>query len=300
MQRVLPQCPEGKLRHVLRSVRRTWRRNPLATAGLLVVTTLLLVAVLAPWIAPWPKDVAGVRPANRLMSPSLTHPFGTDEMGRDILSRVMFGARISLLTGLLVVALALAIGIPLGLLAATGGGWIDDVFMRITDMFLSFPPLLLAMAITATLGPQLENAMLAIAIAWWPWYARLIRAEAISVREREYVVAARATGASWLRIVARHVLANSLGPVTVQASMDLGSVIMTNASLSFLGLGAQPPTPEWGLMVSLGREYFLTNWWVVTFPGLAIFFAVLGFNLAGDGLREFLDPAARRAAEGRL
>jgi peptide/nickel transport system permease protein len=166
--------------------------------------------------------------------------------------------------------------------------------MRITDTFLSFPPLLLAMAISVTLGPNLLNAMIAIAIAWWPWYTRILRGEAISVRERAFVEAARAMGASRLRILVRHVFPNCLAPLVVQASMDLGSIILTSAALSFLGLGAQPPTPEWGLMISSSRSFFLTHWWVVTFPGIAIFFSVLSFNLLGDGLREFLDPKVRR------
>jgi peptide/nickel transport system permease protein len=166
--------------------------------------------------------------------------------------------------------------------------------MRITDVFLSFPPLLLAMAISTLLGPNLINAMIAIAIAWWPWYTRLMRSEAISVRERDFVQAATAMGASRGEIVFKHVLPNCLTPIIIQASMDFGSIILTSAALSFLGLGAQPPTPEWGLMVSTGRTFFLTNWWIVTFPGLAIFMTVLSFNLVGDGLREILDPKMRR------
>jgi len=259
-----------------------------------MVGLLIIIALLAPLIAPYPKDTLAVHPDNRFQPPGTQHFFGTDEMGRDIFSRVLFGTRISLRIGSLVVALALAIGLPLGIVAGTFGGLIDEVLMRITDIFLSFPPLLLAMAISATLGASLENAMIAIAIAWWPWYARLVRSEALSIREREYVEAAQAAGAPWRRIIFRHVLPNSVAPVIVQASMDFGSVILTSASLSFLGLGAQSPTPEWGLMISIGRTFFLTHWWIVTFPGLAILVSVLSFNLSGDGLREILDPRAQR------
>jgi len=274
-----------------------WRRakrDPLTVAGLSIVSLMLALSVLAPWITPYPRDVIAVHPSDRLQPPSWGHWFGTDELGRDILSRVVFGTRISLRVGSLVVALALAIGLPLGLVAGTYGGVLDEILMRVTDVFLSFPPLLLAMAISAILGASLVNVMIAIAIAWWPWYARLVRAEAVSLRERAYVEAARAAGASWSRIIWRHILPNSVAPVVVQASMDFGSVILTSASLSFLGLGAQSPTPEWGLMINIGRTFFLTHWWIVTFPGLAILVAVLGFNLTGDGLREILDPRAAR------
>jgi len=270
------------------------KRNPLTVIGLFLVAVFLLLAALAPWIAPYPQDVWSVHPQERFSPPSTKHWFGTDELGRDIFSRVIFGTRISLRIGMIVVVLALAIGVPLGLIAGTFGGLLDEILMRVTDMFLSFPPLLLAMAISATLGASLENAMVAIAIAWWPWYARLIRSEALSIRERDYVEAARAAGATWVRLLFRHVLPNSLAPVIVQASMDFGSVILTSASLSFLGLGAQPPTPEWGLMINIGRSYFLTHWWIVTFPGLAILITVLAFNITGDGLREILDPKAER------
>jgi len=271
------------------------RKNPLTLVGLSVVLLISLLAVLAPWIIPFPQDCRGATDIDeRFQSPSLRHLFGTDELGRDMFSRVLYGTRISLVVGILTIGLALAIGIPLGVMAGYTGGVVDEVIMRITDTFLSFPSLLLAMAISAMLGPNLRNAMIAIAISWWPWYTRLLRAEAISVKERDYVAAARAVGASWARVVFKHVLPNSLTPVIIQASMDLGGVILTCASLSFLGLGAQPPTPEWGLMISTGRTFFLTSWWIVTFPGIAIFVAVLAFNLLGDGLRELLDPKVRR------
>ena len=220
----------------LKDIIRRAKRNPLTAIGLSMVGFLIIIALLAPLIAPYPKDTLAVHPDNRFQPPGTQHFFGTDEMGRDIFSRVLFGTRISLRIGSLVVALALAIGLPLGIIAGTFGGLIDEVLMRITDIFLSFPPLLLAMAISATLGASLENAMIAIAIAWWPWYARLVRSEALSIREREYVEAAQAAGAPWRRIIFRHVLPNSVAPVIVQASMDFGSVILTSASLSFLSI----------------------------------------------------------------
>jgi len=269
-------------------------KNQLTATGLSVVLLLVLVALLAPLIVPFPQDTIETHIEERFQSPSTRHFFGTDELGRDVFSRVLCGARISLQVGAIAIGLALAIGVPLGVVAGYAGGMLDEIIMRITDVFLSFPPLLLAMAISSLLGPNLTNAMIAIAIAWWPWYTRLLRSEAISVRERDYVQAARAMGASQGKIVFRHVLPNCLTPVIVQSSMDFGSIILTSAALSFLGLGAQPPTPEWGLMVSTGRTFFLTNWWMVTFPGLAIFTAVLSFNLVGDGLREILDPKMRR------
>jgi len=269
-------------------------KNRLTTTGLSVVFLLVLIALLAPLIVPFPQDTIAAHIEDRFQSPSPQHLFGTDELGRDVFSRILCGSRISLQVGVIAIGLALAIGVPLGVVAGYAGGALDEVIMRITDVFLSFPPLLLAMAISTLLGPNLTNAMIAIAIAWWPWYTRLLRSEAISVRERDYVQAARAMGASPGKIVFKHVLPNCLTPIIVQASMDFGSIILTSAALSFLGLGAQPPTPEWGLMVSTGRTFFLTNWWIVTFPGLAIFIAVLSFNLVGDGLREILDPKMRR------
>jgi len=270
-------------------------RNPLTATGFSIVVFIVLVAVSAPWIAPYPEDSLGATHIEeRFQPPSWEHPFGTDDLGRDVFSRVIYGARISLKVGVLAIGLALAIGVPLGVIAGCTRGAVDEAIMRITDVFLSFPPLLLAMAISAMLGPSLVNAMIAIAIAWWPWYTRLLRSEAVSVRERDFVQAARAMGVSWGKITFKHVLPNCLTPIIVQASMDFGSIILTSASLSFLGLGAQPPTPEWGLMVSTGRTFFLTNWWIVTFPGLAIFIAVLSFNLVGDGLREIMDPKMRR------
>jgi len=271
------------------------RRNALTFASFIFAVGLVFVAIFAPYMAPYPQDAMGaVNPARAFMPPSASHLFGTDEAGRDIFSRVLFGTRISLEIGILVICLTLLIGLPLGIIAGYIGGMPDEFVMRVTDMFLSFPPLLLALVISAVMGPSLSNSMIAIAIAWWPWYTRLARGQVISLKERPFVEAARAIGVSRWKIMFRHILPNSLTPIVVQASLDFGSVILTAASLSFLGLGAQPPTPEWGLMISIGRYYFLDHWHLATFPGLAIFSTVLALNLLSDGLREALSPRLRR------
>lgn len=270
-------------------------RNYLQRVALIIIGLLILIAIFAPLLAPFPGHALGeTNPKDKLLAPSATYKFGTDELGRDILSRVIYGTRISLRTALLSVGLAMLIGVPLGALAGGLGGVADEIIMRITDVFLSFPPLLLAIAIAAFLGPSLQNAMLAISISWWPWYTRIIRGQAVSIRERQFVRAARAIGTPIRSIVFKHILPNTMAPVIVQASMDIGGVILTVASLSFLGLGAQPPIPEWGLMISTSRTYFLNAWWYSTFPGLAIFITVLVFNLIGDGIREVLDPRTRK------
>ncbi|HWQ84869.1 MAG TPA: nickel transporter permease [Anaerolineales bacterium] len=270
-------------------------RNKLQLASLTIIILLILVAVFAPIIAPYPGHaISETNPVDKLQAPSAKYLFGTDELGRDMLSRVIYGTRISLQTALIAVGLALLIGVPLGAIAGGMGGIVDEVIMRITDVFLSFPPLLLAIAIAAFLGPNLRNAMLAIAISWWPWYTRIIRGQAVSIRERQFVRAARAIGTPKSQIIFKHILPNTFAPVIVQASMDIGGVILTIASLSFLGLGAQPPTPEWGLLISTSRTYFLNAWWYSTFPGIAIFITVLVFNLIGDGFREVLDPKTRK------
>jgi peptide/nickel transport system permease protein len=270
-------------------------RNRLQRVSLIVILLLVLVAIFAPVIAPYPGHaISDTNPDDKLQAPSAKYWFGTDELGRDMLSRVIYGTRISLQTALIAVGMALLIGVPLGAIAGGLGGWVDEVIMRITDVFLSFPPLLLAIAISAFLGPNLRNAMLSIAISWWPWYTRIIRGQAVSIRERQFVRAARAIGTPRSRIIFKHILPNTFAPVIVQASMDIGGVILTIAALSFLGLGAQPPTPEWGLLISTSRTYFLNAWWYSTFPGIAIFITVLVFNLIGDGIREVLDPKTRK------
>jgi peptide/nickel transport system permease protein len=224
------------------------------------------------------------------LPPSAAHLFGTDMLGRDDLSRVIMGVRPALVVSLCVVAIAALIGVPLGAIAGYRGGWLDEALMRVTEVFQSFPPLLLAMIMVALLGPGLLNAGIALALSWWPWYARLLRAEARSLRERPYVTAAEAIGVRPGRILLRHIIRNSMTPILVQATIDIGTVVLAAGSLAFIGLGAQPPYPDWGLMVAEGRGQIMTSWWISTFPGLAIFVTVLAFNLLGDSLRDWFDP----------
>ena len=270
-------------------------RNKLSLMALIILILLILSAVFAPMIIPYPEDLAdATNTAINLSPPSAQHLMGTDELGRDIFSRVVYGSRVSLSAAVSAVGLALLIGIPLGAVAGSFGGWVDNVIMRITDVFLSFPPLLLAIAMVAVMGSSLRNAILAISLSWWPWYTRLIRGQAISVKERKFVQAAETIGTSRIKIIFKHIIPNCISPVIVQASMDIGGVILTVASLSFLGLGAQLPTPEWGLMISMGRRFFPDSWWYCIFPGIAIFITVLCFNLLGDAIREILDPKTRK------
>jgi peptide/nickel transport system permease protein len=262
--------------------------------GLVLIVVLALIALLAPLIAP--ADPLKQVLSTRLKPPSAQHWFGTDQLGRDVLSRMIYGARISLLIGTVVVGLAASLGTIVGLVAGYAGGWLDEGLMRLTDVFLAFPALILAMAISGALGPSLTNAMIAIAIVSWPVYARLVRAQVLSLREREYVEAARSLGASSPRIVWQHILPNTLAPLLVQASFDMGGAILSAAGLSFIGFGAQPPTAEWGVMISDGRNYIVTQPWLSLFPGLAILLTVAAFNLIGDGLRDALDPRLRGTA----
>ncbi|NIA70436.1 ABC transporter permease [Pelagibius litoralis] len=260
----------------------------LFVAGASIFFLVMISAILAPWIAP--HSPAEIVMSNKLMAPGIDHPMGTDKFGRDIFSRVLFGAQISLTVGVCVVALAVLIGAPIGLLSGYFGGKLDTALMRISDVFLAFPPLLLPIAITAALGPGLWNAMIALAVSWFPWYARIVRGAVMRVRKELYIDAARTMGVSHLRIMLRHVTPNSLTPVIVQGSMDFGYAILAAASLSFIGLGARPPTIEWGLMAAAARTQFLDQWWTALGPGLAIFLTVLAINLVGDGLRDVLDP----------
>lgn len=270
---------------------RLLRANPLITMGGAISLLILLVALAAPLLAPYPADAgSATHPEIALQAPSLQHLFGTDQVGRDVFSRVLYGARVSPFVALLVLLIACAVGIPLGVIAGYFGGVGDEVIMRITDVFLAFPSLLLALAFATVLPPSLTSLTIAIAITWWPWYTRLIRGQAASVAGRPYVEACRALGIPSWRILVRHVLPNSVTPLIVQVSLDFGGVILTASALSFLGLGAQDPTPDWGLMVAEGENYFTTQWWLVTFPGLAILLTALAFTLLGDGLRDVLDP----------
>lgn len=280
---------------LLHRLRRAVLGDPLALAGVLVIVVLAVCAILGRAVAPFPDQGEGASNiAARMLAPSPAHLFGTDDFGRDVLSRVIVGARGAVAAALLVVGLAMAIGVPLGSIAGYRRGRIDGLIMRTTDLFLAFPPLLLAMAIVAALGPGLDHAVLALAISWWPWYARLARGTAISLRERPFIEAARSVGLGDTAILARHILPNSLGPILVQATIDIGTVILAAGSLAFLGLGASPPRPDWGLMVAQGRSLILDQWWISTFPGLAIFLSVLAFNLVGDVLLDLVDPRRRR------
>jgi peptide/nickel transport system permease protein len=274
-------------------LRRAWLRltsSSLSLVGLVVVAVVILSAVFAPTIAPYPEDAGDSLNFDRQsQSPSLDHPMGTDTLGRDILSRVLFGARISVMMGFVVLSIAIGIGVPLGLIAGYLGGWPNVLVMRTTDVFLSIPPILLALVVTAALEPNLWNAMIAIAFAWWPWYTRLIQGEVLSVKEEEFVEASESLGAGWFRTTFREILPNVIAPLTVKATLDFGFVILTGAALAFLGLGARPPTPSWGAMIAQGRGNVTNFWWIATMPGLAISFTVLGFNLLGDGLRDIFD-----------
>ncbi|MDK2384199.1 MAG: ABC transporter permease [Candidatus Korarchaeota archaeon] len=268
------------------------KKSPLTVLGLALTIFLVLVAIFAPFIAPYDPIKQDLK--NRLQPPSWEHPFGTDQLGRDIFSRVVWGSRISLFIALIVVAISFTVGTTIGIISGYFGGKVDEVLMRITDMFMAFPRLVLALAVAAALGPGLFNTMLAIAFVSWVYYARLARASTLQIREEVYIEAARAIGASDRRILFLHVLPVVIAPVVVQATLDMGGTILTAAGLGFLGLGVQPPTPEWGVMVSEGRRFITEQWWVSTFPGFAILLATLGFNLLGDGINDILNVRARR------
>jgi peptide/nickel transport system permease protein len=267
---------------------RAWlafRRNTLGMVGLGIVLLLLAMAAFAPVIAD-PASALTQTLENRLQPASWAHPFGTDELGRDILARIMFGARITLTIVVLVSLIVVPIGLAIGLPAGYFGGWVDAALMRITDIFLAFPRLVLALAFAAALGPGIENAVIAIALTAWPPYARLARAETMTRRRSEFIQAAELQGASHLRIISTQIVPLCMPSVIIRLTLDMAGIILTAAGLGFLGLGAQPPSPEWGAMVSTGREVLLDQWWVATIPGLAIFITSLGFNLLGDGLRD--------------
>ena len=267
-------------------------REPLNVLALTIISGFAVCAIFAPLLAPY--DPLAQTLGSRLEPPSAEHWLGTDQLGRDIASRLLYGARISLVIGVVVVALAGMFGTLVGLVAGYAGGLADEALMRLTEVFLAFPPLILAMAIAGALGPSLTNAIIAIAAVTWAVYARLARGQVLSLRRREYVEAARSIGASRTRVLVRHLLPNAIAPLLIQASFDMGAAIIAAAGLSFIGFGAQPPTPEWGVMISEGRNFISTQPWLSLFPGLAILFAVGAFNVLGDGLRDVLDPRLRR------
>ncbi len=272
----------------------TFSRSFSSMLGLVLVAGFLIIALIGPWIVPFPEDAAGaVNLDRKLLAPNAVHWFGTDEVGNDIYTRVILGAAVSLQIGLIITLVAAGIGVPLGIVAGYVGGWPREIIMRITDVFLSVPGLVLALAIVAALGPGIINAIIALSLVWWPGYVRLVEGKTLSLREEVYVEAARAVGAGTSRIVFFHILPNCVSPIIVKASMDMGMAILAAASLGFIGLGAQPPFPEWGAMISIGRNYLPTWWWYSAFPGLFIYLTVLGFNLLGDGLRDVLDPKTR-------
>ena len=278
----------------LRLYARTFRRNTSAMFGLAIVVVFLVVAAIGPWIVPFPEDATGaVHLDIKLQPPDGTHWFGTDEVGNDVFTRVVLGTRVTLQIACIVTGVAMLIGVPLGMIAGLVGGWVQEVIMRVTDVFLSVPGLVLAIAIVGALGPGIVNAMLALSLVWWPGYVRLVQAKTLALKNEIYVQAAYSIGASKLRIVFIHILPNCTSPIIVKASMDMGMAILGAASLGFLGLGAQPPFPEWGAMISIARTYLPDWWWYSFFPGLAISLTVLGFNLLGDGLRDILDPKHR-------
>ncbi|MBO67550.1 MAG: D-ala-D-ala transporter subunit [Acidiferrobacteraceae bacterium] len=272
-----------------------FRNNALSMVGLAILSLVLVVAIIAPFVVPYPEDATGATHVmERLQPPSKAHFFGTDKVGRDIFSRVLMGTGLALQVGTTIILMAATIGITLGSIAGYFGRRVDDLIMRITDIFLAVPALVLAIAVTAALGKGITNVMIGISLVWWPGFARLTRSLVISLKEEAFVEAANGIGATHFRILFRHILPNAVSPIIVKMSTDFGFAVLTAAALGFIGLGAQPPTPEWGAMINDGRAYFPSEWWVAVFPGLAIFLVVFSWNLLGDGIRDVLDPRSRR------
>jgi peptide/nickel transport system permease protein len=274
-------------------------RDRSALVGLVLIALLVLSAALAPVLATHPDDVFELHPSQRLEAPSGAHWFGTDRMGADIYSRLLFGARITILIGIIAVGASLAIGVPIGLVAGYHHGWASDLLMRVSDIFLAVPQVVLAIAIAQTLGPSLPNVILALSVTYWPWFARVVYAETRALQKEVFVESTAALGASPWRLSVLHVLPNIASPIIVRASIGMGFTILTAAALGFLGLGPPPPTPEWGRTIAESREFLPDAWWYATAPGLAIFLTVMGFNLLGDGLRDVLDPRLRRSGPAR-
>ncbi|MFZ5792027.1 MAG: ABC transporter permease [Pseudomonadota bacterium] len=291
---LLASEPGSRRQAALGELYRGWRRfarNPLAMVGLIVVLVLILISLLAPLLAPYDPYAQSL--ADRLAAPSAAHWLGTDELGRDILSRLIYGGRITLGMVIAVVALVAPFGLLVGCIAGYLGGLADRILMRLTDIFLAFPRLILALAFVAALKPGIESAVIAIALTSWPPYARLARADTLTIRNTDFIAAIRLTGASSARIILRHITPLAVSSVIVRVSLDMAGIILTAAGLGFLGMGARPPTAEWGAMIATTRDYLLQQWWLPTAPGIAIFVAALAFNLLGDGLRDVLDPKAR-------
>lgn len=294
---LLTDRPQSRRQARLGQAYRTWlalRGNWLAMLGLAIIVLLIVTAIFADLLAPYSAVTGGDLRTERLLPPSSAHWMGTDHQARDILSRIIHGARLTLMVVVLVAVIATPIGLLVGTVAGYFGGWVDTVLMRITDVFLAFPRLILALAFVAALGPGIENAIIAIAITSWPPYARLARAETLTIRDQDYIAATRLQGAGAARIIWAHVVPLCMSSVIVRVTLDMAGIILTAAGLGFLGLGAQPPQPEWGAMIADGRKFIIDQWWVATMPGLAIFVVSLAFNLLGDGLRDVLDPKARK------
>jgi peptide/nickel transport system permease protein len=268
-----------------------------ALLGAALILLLVVAAVLAPWLATHPEDVAEFHPAERLQGPSAAHFFGTDRMGSDVYSRLLFGARITITIAVIAVGASVLIGVPIGLVAGYYRTWVSELLMRVSDIFLAVPQIVLAIAIAQTLGPSIENVILALSITYWPFWARLVYAETRSALNDTYVEASIALGASPARVLLLHVLPNISSSIIVRTTIGMGGTILTAAALGFLGLGPPPPTPEWGRTIAESREFLPDAWWYATAPGLAIFLVVMGFNLLGDGLRDILDPRIRRSRE---
>jgi len=272
-------------------LRRFAGETPLNVLALGIITVFIFLSIFGRLLAPYDPIVPDI--ANKLAPPSAAHWLGTDELGRDILSRVLTGTRISLGIATMILSIAITAGVLIGAVAGYVGGWVDEVLMRITDIFLAFPALILAMGIAASLGRDLKNVIIALTLVYWPWYARLIRGQVLMIRERDFVEAAHAIGMRPSRVLLRHILPNTMAPIIVQATVDVGYAVLATAGLSFIGLGAQPPSPEWGTMIAGARAYFRVAWWYMTFPGIALTLTVIGFNLLGDGLRDYFDPRTR-------
>ncbi|MCE5972018.1 ABC transporter permease [Sinirhodobacter sp. WL0062] len=295
---LLSEQPASRRQARLGQAYRTWlafRANWLAMVGLAIVVALVVVAALADVLAPYNPILGQDLNTTRLLPPlSPGHLLGTDDLARDILSRLIHGTRLTLMVVVLVALIATPIGLLVGTTAGYFGGWIDTVLMRLTDIVLAFPRLILALAFVAALGPGIENAVIAIAITSWPPYARLARAETLTVRNSDFIAATRLQGASSARIIWKHIVPLCMSSVIIRVTLDMAGIILTAAGLGFLGLGAQPPQPEWGAMIAGGRRFLIDQWWVATMPGIAIFIVSLGFNLLGDGLRDVLDPKGRK------